>query len=89
VFSTVIAVATTAWGIVMALSPLLQIRTIVRSRSSAGVSIGYFRVLTVGFVLWLVYGLDRADPVLIIANSTALVAALAAIAVALRFRPHS
>ena len=87
-FSTAIAVATTVWGIVMALSPLLQIRTIVRSRSSAGVSIGYFRVLTVGFVLWLAYGLDRHDPVLIVANTTALVGALAAIAVALRFRPR-
>jgi uncharacterized protein with PQ loop repeat len=88
VFSTVIAVATTAWGIVMALAPMLQIRTIVRSRSSAGVSIGYFRVLTIGFVLWLIYGLDRHDPVLIIANTTALAAAIAAIAVALRFRPR-
>jgi uncharacterized protein with PQ loop repeat len=88
VFSTAIAVATTVWGIVMALSPILQIRTILRTRSSAGVSVGYFRVLTIGFVLWLLYGFDRGDPVLIIANSTALVGALAAIAVALRFRPR-
>jgi MtN3 and saliva related transmembrane protein len=88
VFSTSIAVTTTIYGVVMALAPLLQIRTIVRSRSSAGVSLGYFRVLAIGFVLWLVYGLDRRDPVLIIANTVALAATIAAIAVALRFRPR-
>ena len=88
VFSTSIAVTTTVYGVVMALAPVLQIRTILQKRSSAGVSLGYFRVLAIGFVLWLIYGLDRRDPVLIIANTTALAATIAAIAVAMRFRPR-
>lgn len=85
-FSTSLAVVTTTWGVLMALSPILQIRTIRRQRSSAGVSIGYFRVLGVGFVLWLAYGIDRSDPVLIISNTAALGMCVAVIAVALRFR---
>ena len=88
VFSTSLAITTTTWGVLMALSPILQIRTIVRQRSSAGVSIGYFRVLAVGFVLWLAYGIDRRDPVLIISNTAALAMAIAVIAIALRFRPR-
>ena len=87
-FSTSLAIVTTTWGVLMALSPILQIRTIRRQRSSAGVSIGYFRVLGVGFVLWLAYGIDRSDPVLIISNTAALAMCAAVILVALRFRPR-
>ena len=86
-FSTSLAIVTTSWGVLMALSPILQIRTILRERSSAGLSIGYFRVLGVGFVLWLAYGIDRSDPVLIISNSAALGMCVAVIVIALRFRP--
>jgi MtN3 and saliva related transmembrane protein len=87
VFSTSLAITTTSWGVLMALAPILQIRTMVRQRSSAGLSLGYFSVLTVGFVLWLAYGIDKRDPVLIISNTAALGMAFAVIAVALRFRP--
>lgn len=87
-YSTSLAIVTTSWGVLMALSPILQIRTILRQRSSAGVSIGYFRVLCVGFVLWLAYGLDRHDPVLIISNTAALAMCVAVISVAMRFRPR-
>ena len=41
----------------MAISPLLQIRAIVRHQSSHGVSIAYQGVLLVGFVLWFSYGI--------------------------------
>jgi MtN3 and saliva related transmembrane protein len=88
VFSTSLAITTTSWGVLMALSPILQIRTMVRQRSSAGLSLAYFSVLTVGFVLWLAYGIDKRDPVLIISNTAALAMAFAVIAVALRFRPR-
>ena len=88
VFSTSLAITTTTWGVLMALSPILQIRKIRHERSSAGVSIGYFRVLAVGFVLWLAYGIDRGDPVLIISNTVALCVCISVIAVAARFRPR-
>jgi uncharacterized protein with PQ loop repeat len=72
----------------MAMAPFLQIRAILNRRSSAGVSISYFGVLAVGFVLWLAYGIDRGDRVLIISNTVALSVSIAVIAVAARFRPR-
>jgi uncharacterized protein with PQ loop repeat len=72
----------------MAVAPFLQLRKILRRRSSEGVSIGYFAVLAVGFVLWLAYGIDRSDPVLIISNTVALGVITAVIAVAAYFRPQ-
>lgn len=87
-FSTGLAVVTTSWALLMAVSPILQIRTILARRSSAGVSVGYFRVLAVGFALWIAYGIDRGDPALIVSNTAALLMSIAVIAVAGRFRPR-
>jgi MtN3 and saliva related transmembrane protein len=42
---TALAVCAAAWGVVMALSPLLQIRRMISQQSSRDVSIGYFCVL--------------------------------------------
>ena len=41
---TALAVCAAAWGVVMALSPLLQIRQMISQQSSRDVSIGYFCV---------------------------------------------
>lgn len=65
----------------MALGPLLQIRKIVEHRSSQTVSVGYFLVLFVGFLLWLAYGLA-----LIVPNAVALVVIVVTIAIVLRYR---
>jgi len=75
-----------AWGVLMGLAPLLQIRTILRRRSSADVSIASMSVLLVGFVLWLAYGLSIGDGALIATNVTALTVTATAIAVTLAFR---
>jgi uncharacterized protein with PQ loop repeat len=83
--STLALVAAT-WAIAMALSPVLQIRKIVELGSSRGVSIGYFLVLLVGFVLWLAYGIAAANAVLIVPNVVAGVVTAATIVVALRYR---
>jgi uncharacterized protein with PQ loop repeat len=71
----------------MAVAPLLQLRAIVRARSSAGLSLGYLSVLLVGFVLWLCYGLSIGNAPVIVANATALVVSGITLLVALRFRP--
>jgi uncharacterized protein with PQ loop repeat len=84
--TTALASAAATWGVLMALSPLLQIRTIVARRSSHGVSIGYFVVLVVGFVLWLAYGLSSNNLALVIPNTVALAVTTATIAVVARFR---
>lgn len=83
---TVLGVAAAAWGIVMALAPLLQIRRIIAERSSKDVSLGFFAVLLPGFTLWIAYGLAASNPVIFVPNSVALAVAAATIAVALRFR---
>jgi len=74
------------WAIAMALGPVLQIRKIVELRSSRGVSIGYFSILFVGFLLWFAYGIAASSLVLIIPNTVAALVIGATIAVALRYR---
>jgi len=87
--SDVLAVFAASWGVVMGISPLLQMRRIVQRRSSADVSLSYLSVLLVGFALWMAYGLTIHNPALVIANSVAFVVGLATIAVAIRFRDPS
>lgn len=82
--STVLGVTAATWAVLMALSPLLQVREIVRRGSSQGISIGYFAVLLVGFGLWVAYGLARGDLPLIVPNTLAFLVMTGTIAVALR-----
>ena len=84
--TTVLATAAASWAVLMALGPVLQIRSILRRRSSSGVSISYFAILLVGFALWLAYGVASSNAALVVPNVVALVIAVATIAVALRFR---
>ena len=84
--TTYLAVAAATWGVAMALSPLLQIRSMVAHGSSHAVSVGYQQVLLVGFVLWLAYGIAIRNWALIVPNTVALVVCAATIATALRFR---
>jgi len=81
-----LALAAASWGVVMGLSPILQIRQMVASRSSADVSVGYFAVLNVGFVLWVAYGLVADIPALVWPNGVALLMSTATIVVALALR---
>lgn len=67
----------------MAMSPVLQIRRMLRQRSSADVSIGYFAVLLVGFLLWICYGIAARNLALIVPNTVALLTGAGTSAVAL------
>src|SRR5690606_5771713 len=78
----VLGVSAASWGLVMAVSPLLQIRQMWRRRSSEDVSVGFFAMLMPGFALWVAYGTARSDPVLVIPNAVALLVGGATIAVA-------
>jgi MtN3 and saliva related transmembrane protein len=82
----IFAAAAASWGVAMALAPLLQIRRIRRTRSSASISVAYQEVLLVGFVLWLSYGIAAANVALIVPNTVAVVVCAAGIAVTLRYR---
>jgi MtN3 and saliva related transmembrane protein len=83
---TGLAVAAAAWGVLMGVSPLLQIRRMVRQRSSRDVSVGYFTILLVGFGLWISYGLASRNLALIVPNTVALLIGVSTIAIALRLR---
>ncbi len=75
-----------AWGVLMAIAPLLQMRRMTERRSSADVSLGYLAVLEIGFSLWVAYGVALGNLALIVPNSVALVVGLLTILVAVRYR---
>lgn len=84
-----LGVAAASWGVVMAVAPLLQLRRMLRRRSSADVSIGYLLVLLPGFVLWVAYGVALGDLALVVPNSAATLVGLVTLGIAvwLRRRP--
>ena len=83
---TVLAVAASSWAVLMGIAPVLQIRRMLRERSSRDVSIAYFAILLVGFLLWIGYGAAAGLPALVIPNIVAVLVGTAVIAVALRLR---
>jgi MtN3 and saliva related transmembrane protein len=74
------------YGVLMAVSPMLQIRRMFETRSSSDVSLGYLGVLEVGFALWFAYGISIGNWALVVPNSVAFTVGLATILVALRLR---
>jgi MtN3 and saliva related transmembrane protein len=81
-----LAVVAASWGVMMALSPVLQLRRILERRSSADLSIAYLSVLQVGFTLWIAYGLSLGNLAIAVPNGVAFLVGAATIAIALRFR---
>lgn len=84
--TTALAIGAATWGVVMALSPILQIHRMVTKRSSRDVSIGYFCVLLFGFLLWFGYGISIDNPTLIIPNLVAFVIGSVTVLVAWHYR---
>ena len=58
----------------------------LREQSSREVSLGYFTILLIGFLLWIAYGVAAGIPALVIPNSVALLVGVAVVIVALRLR---
>ena len=85
----VLAVAASSWGVLMGIAPLLQIRRMLRERSSRDVSLGYFMILLAGFLLWISYGIAASNLVLVIPNTVALLVGILLVMVALRLRRRS
>jgi MtN3 and saliva related transmembrane protein len=86
VYETELGIAAAAWGVLMAISPALQIRKMLHHRSSREVSVAYFWVLLVGFALWIAYGIAIENWYLIVPNAVAFTVCVTTIAVARRFR---
>lgn len=83
---TVLAVSASSWAVLMGIAPLLQIRRMLRQQSSRDVSVAYFTILLVGFVLWIAYGVAAGLLTLVIPNSVALLIGTAVVVVALLLR---
>jgi uncharacterized protein with PQ loop repeat len=83
---SVLAVAASSWAVLMGIAPLLQIRRMLRERSSRDVSVAYFAILLIGFLLWIGYGTAAGLLALVIPNIVALLVGTAVIVVALRLR---
>jgi MtN3 and saliva related transmembrane protein len=81
-----LAVVAASWGVMMALSPVLQLRRILERRSSADLSITYLSVLQVGFTLWIAYGVSLGNLAIAVPNTVAFLVGAATIAIAFRFR---
>jgi uncharacterized protein with PQ loop repeat len=82
----VLAVAASSWGVLMGIAPILQIRRMLRERSSRDVSVGYFLILLAGFVLWACYGVAAGNLALVIPNVVSLIVGTAAVIVTIRLR---
>jgi uncharacterized protein with PQ loop repeat len=89
VLANVIGWTAASWGVVMALSPMLQLRRMLRTKSSDDVSVGYFMLLIPGFALWVLYGSVRHDLVLAVPNALAAVIGTTVIVTASRLRSRS
>jgi MtN3 and saliva related transmembrane protein len=83
---TVLAAAASSWAVLMGIAPLLQIRRMLRHQSSREVSVGYFTILLIGFLLWIAYGAAARIPALVIPNIVALLVGSAVVIVAIRLR---
>jgi uncharacterized protein with PQ loop repeat len=81
-----LAVLAASWGVLMALSPTLQVRRMLARRSSADVSLAYLGVLQVGFGLWVAYGLAIGNWALVVPNAVAFLIGVLTVAVAVRYR---
>lgn len=84
--SDTLAVLAASWGVLMAVSPILQIRRILDRRSSDDVSIAYLGVLIIGFGLWVGYGISLPNLALVVPNAVAFVVGIATVLVARRYR---
>lgn len=75
-----------SYGVLMAVSPALQIRRMLERRSSGDVSLSYLMVLEVGFLLWIAYGVSLPNVAIIVPNVVAVSVGLATILVARHYR---
>jgi MtN3 and saliva related transmembrane protein len=82
----VLGTTAAAWGVVMAVSPVLQVRRMLLTRSAEDVSTGYFLLLIPGFLLWVAYGIASGDLFLAIPNAIAAIVAVALLGVAITLR---
>jgi uncharacterized protein with PQ loop repeat len=89
---TILATMAAVFGVLMGVAPLLQARRILRLKTSRDISIGFFCVPVVGQSIWVAYGIALANAAVIASNGAGVLANVAVIIVAIRWRaayaPH-
>ena len=84
--SQLIGTAATAYGVVAALSVLLQARQMLARRASCEVSGRFFASYAGGYAMWLLYGLSVNNVPLIIVDAVGLLCAAVTLGVVLSLR---
>ena len=83
---TVLSAVATASGTVSGLLPLLQIARMTRTRSAAGVSLGFLAGGVANGTAWGAYGIALRNPAVIFSNSLWVLTGSAMLAVAAAYR---
>jgi uncharacterized protein with PQ loop repeat len=81
-----LAATATVYGVVAALSVLLQARQMLASRRSCHVSVSFLATYAGGYGIWLLYGLSVGNVPIIVVDALGLVCGAVTLAVALSLR---
>ena len=73
-------------GLLTTIAFVPQVLKIWRTRSAKDISLRAYVAFSIGVALWLVYGILKQEPPIILWNAVTLVLALAIVAMKLRFR---
>jgi uncharacterized protein with PQ loop repeat len=84
----VIAAAATISGLLAGLLPTVQIRKILRLRSSRGISLPYLGGVLANNLVWMAYGIAFPRVSLILPNALTVLMNGTMLAIAIRFRPR-
>ena len=87
--SVVLGIFAASIGSVMALSPLLQARSILRTRSSADVSVAAMWIFVINCVGWIAYGASISNLTIVLPNSIGLFSLSVSLTVAKKYRPSA
>jgi uncharacterized protein with PQ loop repeat len=74
------------FGVMMSISPLLQVARVVRRGSSDDIAVLPLVVVVIGCALWLSYGLASNEPTLVVANVVGTMVNIGVLTTVLRFR---
>lgn len=85
-FTQLLGIVATVYGVLGALKTLLQTRQMVVRRSSRDVSAGFLASYSGGYAIWLAYGLSTGSLPLIVADAVGLLCGGLTLAVALSLR---
>ena len=70
---TILSVLATIFGVVSGLANLPQIWKIYKTKSAKDISVATYVILTVGTIIWLLYGIEILNIPIIIMESLAII----------------